>query len=430
MAKRTLDEYIKKAKAAGGELSSDLNYEETRNIHKNVFDDNNLEMDNWTLDLPMELYRQKYGEAAQERVWQYVRDTGGDGPDAWQASGALYSFVLGVAFSGNSDARRRAWHWLSNTPNPMTAVPQYGIPRRALDYWSCQFNRAKKWIWPRDPIILDLDGDGLQTVGLSGNVYFDHDGDGVLSKTGWVGQGDALLVWDRNANGRIDTGAELFGDFTPLPNGSLAPNGFAALAALDSNGDGVLDASDPAFAQLKLWKDNTLNGQTEAGELITLAEAGISALHLAPSLKNQNMGNGNTLVRQGSFIRNDGSTGDMGEFHLAINTTSSRFAEKITIPEENLPMVKQKQTTRNINIQPISDDLNLAAAEPMCFLLGVRMVSCTRFGERTISLGLWLLLLPAMRQCAGRVPGSWPCCRCRSICLPRQKRARRLLRSR
>ena len=76
------------------------------------------------------------------------------------------------------------------------------------------FGSAKTWTWPRDPILLDLDGDGLETVGLASNVYFDHDGDGVLTRTGWAGRDDALLVWDRNGNGFIDTGAELFGDFT------------------------------------------------------------------------------------------------------------------------------------------------------------------------------------------------------------------------
>ena len=71
------------------------------------------------------------------------------------------------------------------------------------DFSGDLFNRAKTWTPPRDPLILDLDGDGLETVGLASNVYFDHDGDGVLTKTGWVGQDDALLVWDRNSNGSI-----------------------------------------------------------------------------------------------------------------------------------------------------------------------------------------------------------------------------------
>ena len=195
------------------------------------------------------------------------------------------------------------------------------------------YDRAKTWVWPRDPIILDLDGDGLETVGLAGNVYFDHDGDGVLTKTGWAGKNDALLVWDRNANGRIDTGAELFGDFTPLLNGTLAPNGFAALAALDANGDGVIDASDPAFHELKLWRDTSQDGQTGAGELITLADAGIVSLNLAHTLKNQNLANGNQLTREGSFTRADGSTSAMGEFNLATDTFNTKFAEQIEVPE-------------------------------------------------------------------------------------------------
>ena len=126
------------------------------------------------------------------------------------------------------------------------------------------FNNAKRWQPPRDPIILDLDGDGLETVGLASNIYFDHNGDGVLTKTGWVGQGDALLVWDRNGNGAIDTGAELFGDFTPLPNDTLAPNGFAALAALDSNGD------DTYLFGRGDGQDTVIDGDSTAGNSDTL----------------------------------------------------------------------------------------------------------------------------------------------------------------
>lgn len=195
------------------------------------------------------------------------------------------------------------------------------------------YDRAKNWVWPRDPIILDLDGNGLETVGLASNVYFDHDGDGVLTKTGWAGKDDALLVWDRNASGTIDTGAELFGDFTELPNGTLAPNGFAALAALDSNNDGIIDASDPAFAELKLWRDASQDGVSQGGEFITLAEAGIVSLNLANTLKNQNLANGNQLTREGSFTRTDGSTSAMGEFKLATDTFSTKFAEAIEVPE-------------------------------------------------------------------------------------------------
>lgn len=199
------------------------------------------------------------------------------------------------------------------------------IPRKYKD--------AKDWVLPYDPIILDLDGDGLETVGLNANIHFDHEGDGVLTKSGWAGSDDALLVWDRNANGSIDTGAELFGDFTPLPNGTLAPNGFAALAALDANGDGIIDASDPAFAELKLWRDVSQDGVSQVDEFITLAEAGIVSLNLANTLKNQHFANGNTLSREGSFTRADGTQDGMGEFRFAADTFDIEFSERIKASE-------------------------------------------------------------------------------------------------
>ncbi|MFN3629273.1 MAG: calcium-binding protein, partial [Casimicrobiaceae bacterium] len=104
-------------------------------------------------------------------------------------------------------------------------------------------------------------------------------------------------------------------------------------AALDANGDGVIDASDPAFAELKLWRDTSQDGQTGAGELISLADAGIVSLNLAHTLKNQRLSNGNTLSREGSFTRADGSTSAMGEFRLAIDTFHTKFAEAIEVPE-------------------------------------------------------------------------------------------------
>jgi len=217
--------------------------------------------------------------------------------------------------------------------------------------YSTFFGAAKNWTRPRDPILLDLDGDGLETVGLAANIHFDFDADGVLTKTGWAGKNEGLLVWDRNSNGRIDTGAELFGDFTPLPNGTLAPNGFAALAALDANGDGVIDANDPAYHELKLWRDTSQDGQTGTGELISLADAGIVSLNLAHTIKNQVLANGNQLTREGSFTRADGTTGGMGEFRLAIDTFDTQFAEEVEVPEplKTLPNMQGAGNVRELH---------------------------------------------------------------------------------
>jgi hypothetical protein len=234
---------------------------------------------------------------------------------------------------------------------PLQTLIWNPVLQQAAWFYRDLFTRAKNWQAPRDPLILDLNGNGLETVGLAANIHFDHDGDGVLTKTGWSGKHDALLVWDRNANGTIDTGAELFGDFTALPNGTLAPNGFAALAALDTNGDGILDAADPAFAELKLWRDASQDGVSQGGEFITLAEAGIVSLNLANTLKNLVIGNGNTLSREGSFTRADGTVGGMGEFNLATDTFDTRFADAITVPAalQSLPNMAGSGNVRDLH---------------------------------------------------------------------------------
>ncbi|MDD2829543.1 MAG: hypothetical protein PHW18_08225 [Sulfuricurvum sp.] len=93
------------------------------------------------------------------------------------------------------------------------------------------YTSAKNWSPPRaDPLVLDLDGDGIETIGVSDarNVLFDHDGDGIKTATGWVSADDGMLVLDRNGNGTIDNGGELFGDRT-IVDGKRAQNGFAAL---------------------------------------------------------------------------------------------------------------------------------------------------------------------------------------------------------
>ena len=354
MADKTLEKYKEIADNNGGKLDRDLTYKETKDIHERVFQDNGLGLDNWTINTPMEIIRERSGDEAVERLWEKLRDTGGDGVDALEINQRLIE-LMDFYRDQIPEMRDRIDKWRQHFDD---FSEKWGIVtdtwKKHFDDWSKNikewWDRAKNWVWPRDPIILDLDGDGLETVGLASNVYFDHDGDGVLTRTGWAGKDDALLVWDRNGNGRIDTGAELFGDFTPLPNGTLAPNGFAALAALDSNGDGIIDASDPAFAELKLWRDADQNGATGAGELISLADAGILSLNLANTLKNQNLANGNQLTREGSFTRTDGTTSAMGEFNLATDTFNTKFAEQIEVPEalKTLPNMQGAGNVREL----------------------------------------------------------------------------------
>jgi hypothetical protein len=115
------------------------------------------------------------------------------------------------------------------------------------------FNDAAR---TKSPIVFDLDGDGIETTIFGYGTYFDHDGNGFKELSGWIGPDDGLLVMDRNGNGIIDDGTELFGNQTILSNGTKAANGFQALAELDDNKDGKIDCNDTAYAQLKIWQDD------------------------------------------------------------------------------------------------------------------------------------------------------------------------------
>lgn len=157
-----------------------------------------------------------------------------------------------------------------------------------------------------DPIILDLDGDGFELTSHANGARFDIEGAGRQVSTAFVTGGDAFLAIDRNGNGVIDSGKELFGD----QNG--ASNGYEELRKLDSNHDGRINAADESFDALRLFRDNG-NGRTEEGELVSLAEAGVSEINLAYEDVNRVAAGGNRMAQLGMFTYDDGRRGQAGD---------------------------------------------------------------------------------------------------------------------
>lgn len=149
------------------------------------------------------------------------------------------------------------------------------------DGWDCSI--------PDCPLIVDTNRNGYELTDVSRGVLFDLDADGSPERVAWTAEDsdDGFIVMDRNGNGRIDNGSELFGNHTPAYGNSreTTANGFDALRFLESPAygvsqrDNVIDVADAAFVRLMLWRDRNHNGISEPDELDPLSETGLRAIH-------------------------------------------------------------------------------------------------------------------------------------------------------
>jgi len=177
-------------------------------------------------------------------------------------------------------------------PGCDTTNLEIGCRYHIREYCDCQF-WAGFWTpcgcWYNSPIVIDIQGNGFNLTNAVQGVLFDMRGNGTTEQLAWTtgSSDDAWLVLDRNGNGTIDNGTELFGNFTPQPEPPTGEkrNGFLALAEYDKsenggNIDNRINSQDTIFDSLRLWQDTNHNGISESNELHTLSSLNVAAIEL------------------------------------------------------------------------------------------------------------------------------------------------------
>lgn len=267
--------------------------------------------------------------------------------DYFKGGGALNSTIWGTeqfidsVASTRKDIPQNKLNFAFKDPNPLFALANLisllppiagstvlanvykalALADSALGIAGALLRNAKglEWIEGSDPLIIDLDGDGVETLGLwDESIYFDVDGDLFAERTGWLKGDDGFLVLDANGNGRIDDVSEMFG--------GVGVSGFEELATLDSDGDGKITMADALWSELQVWQDYDRDGVTDAGELKTLDELGIVSLDVNPTAFDATTSQGARLTGYGDVVFADGARRTMFDAILASNDTDTRYA--------------------------------------------------------------------------------------------------------
>lgn len=160
-----------------------------------------------------------------------------------------------------------------------------------------------------DPLVLDLDGDGIEVTSVEDGVAFDLTGEGIERQSAFVTGGDAFLALDRDGNGTIDDGRELFGD----QNGAW--DGIEELRKYDDNQDDRIDPFDSIYNRLLLFADKNRDGLSQTNKLRTLSAEGIRSISLRKKESNLTIA-GNLMTATTEYKRNDGSSGLAGDLLL------------------------------------------------------------------------------------------------------------------
>ena len=208
----------------------------------------------------------------------------------------------------------------SKASSSLTTHELYKGGKIRLNKGCSETNVAYSFLRYNSPLVLDLLGNGLKFTSVDDGVFFDLDADGFPERIAWTAKqtdfDDAFLIYDKNKNGQVDNGKELFGDQ------SGAKNGFHELSKYDKNSDKVINKDDPIWTKLRLWADMNKNAKVDTGEIKTLDEANITEIPLEYETKFDD--NGNILTDIWGNI-----TGIAGHFKMMIQNAAGKLVEVV-----------------------------------------------------------------------------------------------------
>ena len=204
----------------------------------------------------------------------------------------------------------------------------------------------------------------FELTSIENGVNFDMDVNGFAEKTGWITGDDVFLALDRNEDGIINNGGELFGDRTLLENGQYASSGFEALAEFDANVDGIINAHDQVYNSLMLWQDKNQDGISTEDELTTLSNAGIAEIHLEyTNVDSTHEESGSLLANISKAVFEDGTETSVGEFKFVTNKLDTKDTLDITLGDENIELSDEILALPNVRSIGTVHSLHYAMAK-------------------------------------------------------------------
>ncbi len=264
--------------------------------------------------------------------------------------------------------------------------------------------KAVAWQPVQDPLVIDLDGDGIETLSdFRSGIRFDFNGDFFAEKAGWLSGDDGFLVHDADGDGRIVDVSEMFG--------GPGVSGFAELSDHDDNDDGFITIDDAGFAALQVWRDLDGDAYTDDGELFSLADLGIESIGLDNTEVGSETPQGNTILARGTVTLEDGSTRNAFDMAFSTNATDTVFRGEKGVAEwlraDPLPDAKGFGTIVDLGVA-VSSDFEIAeivrtASEAMTApdLKAIREAATPIFGAWAQAQELTRELTPVLLDAAG-----------------------------